>query len=65
MNSAKSRVESEGVIRASRACPILLDLEVDDMLVKRVVSGMCLGDSMDLVWEIGDISPVALEETEG
>lgn len=64
MNSAKSRVESEGAIRASRACPILLDLEVDDMLVKRVVSGMCLGDSMDLVWEIGDISPVVLEETE-
>jgi hypothetical protein len=61
MNSAKSRVESEGEIRASRACPTLLDLDVDDMLVKRVVSGMCLGDSMDLV---GLISPVAFEEIE-
>lgn len=64
MKSAKSRVESEGGTRASRAGPILLDLDVDDMLVKRVVSGMCLGESMDLVWEIGDISSVALEETE-
>ena len=64
MNSAKSRVESEGETRASRACPILLDLDVDDALVKRVVSGMCLGDSIDLVWETGLISPVAFEETE-
>ena len=64
MNSAKSRVESEGEIRASRAWPTLLDLDVDDILVKRGESGVCLGDSIDLVCEIGVISPVAFEETE-
>jgi hypothetical protein len=65
MKSAKSRVASAGAASASRACvdwDVLLGFA--GRLVKRVESGMCLGDSIDLVREIGIISPVALEETD-
>jgi hypothetical protein len=64
MKSANSRVASAGT-RASRSCADWADLlGFAGRLVKRVDSGMCLGDSIDLVRETGVISPVALEETE-